>query len=102
MEVQTTQNENKVETRIIEYEELEHKFKMMISDPQTLKNGYTILKEFEAYNKFHLNLLNIILSHNSSNDLRKLVSCSLKIFIKNNWNNEAYISYTEKLVRNHS
>jgi len=92
--------ENKVEIKNIEYDDLEQKLKLMLSNSNDLKNGYNILKEVETFNKFHLNLLNIVLNPQSDNQLRKLACCSLKIFIKKNWNNEAYISFTEKMVIN--
>jgi len=97
MEDQKT-SDLKVEIKNVEYNELENKLKLMLSDPTALKNGYNSLCEVEPYNKFHLNLLNIVLNPESSGHLRKLASCSLKIFIKKNWNNEAYISFTEKMV----
>ena len=46
--------EIKVEVKNIEYDELEHKLKLMLSDGNILKNGYNILKEVETLNKFHL------------------------------------------------
>ena len=98
MEDVKTTEEIKPEIKNIEYDELEHKLKLMVSDPNVLKNGYKILSEIELYNKFHLNLLNIVLNPQSSGHLRKLASCCLKIFTKKNWNNEAYISQTEKMV----
>ena len=70
----------------------------MLSDGNTLKNGYNILKEVETLNKFHLHMLNIVLNPQTSVQLRKLATCSLKIFIKKNWNDETYISFTEKMV----
>jgi hypothetical protein len=94
--VEETIQEVKTEIKSIEYEELEHRFRLMITDSNSLKNGYAILSEVEKYNKFHLNMLQIILTTNNDN-LRKLVASSLKIFINKNWNEEVFISYTEKL-----
>jgi len=87
-----------VEHKIIECEELEHILKQMVSDPNVLKNGYKILSEYEMHNKFLLNLLNIAVNPETQGDLRKLVCSTLKLFMKKNWDNEMFISNTEKMV----
>lgn len=98
MEDNIKEGENQPETRVIEYDDLENKFKSMVSDSNSLKNGHKILSEFEKFNKFHLNMLKIIVNKETSGNLRKLVCISLRIFLKKNWNDEAYISHLEKMV----
>lgn len=82
----------------IEYQDLESKFKSMVEDPSLLKIGYSILEPFEAFNKFHLGMLQIIFNKNTDKLTRKLVCSTLKVFLKRNWNDERIISNTEKLV----
>lgn len=83
---------------IMEYEVSEKLIKDMTHNSNSLQNGYKIFSQFEKSKNFYINLLNLIFNSNLSDKEKKLACSTVKIFLKKNWLDKAYITDDEKMV----
>jgi hypothetical protein len=83
---------------IMDYEVSEKLIKDMTNNSSLLQNGYKTFSQFEKSKNFYINLLNLIFNSNLSDKEKKLACSTIKIFLKKNWLDKAYITDDEKMV----
>ena len=81
----------------IEYKTLIELFTLFIKNPSELSKGYKTLEEREDQKGFHLGLIRLTFDQTLLPNIKKLASCTSKIFLKKNWTTEK-LETTEKTV----
>lgn len=87
------------QAKTLENERINRMITEMTKSGEQLQIGHKLIYQFENLRGFYTGLLKIALNQNSSDSEVKLSGSLLVNYLRRNWDNEAFVSVEEKMVR---
>lgn len=83
----------------VEYSLMEQLLINLSKIPNLLKQGYTLVANYEKCKNFYLNFLKIIFVSELDSKIKKLAASTFKIFLTKNLSDDEYITNEERMVK---